>query len=764
MVVEYAETVIRLRWWIIAGSIALLALMSAGLARIEIAYDIRFFFSEKNPQLQALEELEKTYSKEGSVFFAIAPRDGNVFTRSTLAAIEELTERAWQFPNSARVESVTNFQHTRASGDELVVGDLVRDAMRLSDDELEYVKKTALSEPLLLNRLISPDGGVTGVYINVATPEEPYLTTIFSTLAEEIAEDFHNRHPELDIYLTGGVIIDATYFQATKDDIYRFVPLILTVMLIIILLMIGSVSGTIATVIVMAASAVTAMGVAGWAGIVVSPPSAGAPIIVITLAVADSIHILTTMFHQMREGRSKYDAIVESLRVNMQPVFLTSITTAIGFLSMNFSDVPPFHDLGNMVAVGVAAAFIYSIILLPALMSIFPVRPWGVTDVAARYMERFGGFVVRRRTPLFWGMLCFILLLASGIPRIELSDSFVKYFDESYKFRRDTDFVEDNLTGFNIIEYSLESGQEGGINEPEYLKVVEEFSDWWLAQTNVANVNSLASTMKRLNRSMHGGDEAYYRIPEKRELAAQYMLLYEMSLPFGLDMNSSVNLDKSASRFTVLLRKVSTSDLQELEKKGNKWLVENAPESMQAVGTGLSIIFAHISERNIRSMLGGTAFALVMISGILILALRSIKIGLISLIPNLAPATMTFGVWGLFVGEIGIAVSVIAAITLGIIVDDTVHFLSKYTRARREMRLSPSEAVLYSFRTVGTALFTTSVVVSAGFLVLTQSGFKINSSLGLLTALTIVFALMADFLFLPPLLMKLEGKKFVEKL
>ena len=756
---RYAEQVIRQRWWIIAGTIPLLALLTAGLFRLEVAYDIRFFFSDRNPQLEALEKLENTYSKEGSVFFVIAPKDGTVFTRRTLAAIEELTEKAWQFPNSARVDSITNFQHTRSEGDELIVGDLVRDAMRLSDDELAFVKKTALSEPLLLNRLVSPDGSVTGVYINVATPEEPYLTTVFSNIANEMEKDFEKRHPDLAVYLTGGVMIDATYFEATRDDIVRFVPIILVIMLAIIFLMTGSVSATFATVTVMAASALTAMGVAGWAGMIVSPPSAGSPVIVLTLAVADSIHILTTMFHQMRAGKTKHQAIVESLRINMQPVFLTSITTAIGFLSMNFSDAPPFHDLGNMVATGVAAAFFYSVLLLPALMSILPVRVSRKESAAGRYIESFSGFVVRKRTPLFWGMLVLLIALAAGIPRIELSDSFVKYFDESYKFRRDTDFVEDNLTGFNIIEYSLDSGGEGGVNEPGYLKLLEDFSGWWRKQPNVANVISLADTMKRLNRSMHSGDESYYRIPDSRELAAQYMLLYEMSLPFGLDMNSSVNLDKSASRFTVLLRKVSTRQLQELELNGNEWLDKNAPKRMWSPATGLSVIFSHISERNIKSMLGGTTFALVMISGILMFALRSFKIGVISLIPNLAPATMTFGLWGLIVGEIGMAVSVIAAITLGIVVDDTVHFLSKYTRARREMGLDSAEAVRYSFRTVGVALVTTSVIVAAGFLVLTQSGFKINSSLGLLTAITIAFALMADFLFLPPLLMKVDREK-----
>jgi len=167
-------------------------------------------------------------------------------------------------------------------------------------------------------------------------------------------------------------------------------------------------------------------------------------------------------------------------------------------------------------------------------------------------------------------------------------------------------------------------------------------------------------------------------------------------------------------------------------------------------------MFAHIGTRNIRSMLTGTTVALVVISFILIIALRSVKIGLVSLIPNLVPAAMGFGLWGLLVGEVGLALSVVTGMTLGIVVDDTVHFLSKYLRARREQHLNSHDAVRYAFSTVGMALWVTSLVLVAGFLVLTQSAFKLNSDMGLLTAITIAFALAADFLFLPPLLMKVD--------
>jgi hypothetical protein len=263
--------------------------------------------------------------------------------------------------------------------------------------------------------------------------------------------------------------------------------------------------------------------------------------------------------------------------------------------------------------------------------------------------------------------------------------------------------------------------------------------------------------MKRLNKNMHGDDEAYYRLPEERDLSAQYLLLYELSLPFGLDLNNQINIDKSSTRFTAILESVSTQHALALEKRAQKWLRENAPPEMASHGASPLIMFSHIAKRNIDSMMIGNTLALLLISAILIAVLRSFKLGLISTVPNLVPMFMTFGLWGWVVGEIGLAVSVVAPVALGIIVDDTVHFLSKFRRARVELGKTTEEAIRYSFHTVGPALFLTSLILVCGFLVLTFSGFRMNVQLGYMTTISIIFALLADFLFLPTLIMKLSN-------
>ncbi|MCP4902789.1 MAG: MMPL family transporter, partial [bacterium] len=233
---------------------------------------------------------------------------------------------------------------------------------------------------------------------------------------------------------------------------------------------------------------------------------------------------------------------------------------------------------------------------------------------------------------------------------------------------------------------------------------------------------------------------------------------YEMSLPFGLDLNNQINVDKSATRMVVTLRGTTTTEISETEERARLWLQEHGLEEMATYGSGLSVIWAHLSERNIDAMLGASLWALVLISGILILALRSFKIGLLSLIPNLAPAFMAFGIWGLTVGKVGLGLSVIVSMTIGIVVDDTVHFLSKYLRARREHLLSPPEAVRYAFSTVGMAMCVTTFALVSGWLVVSFSHYAMNSDMAIMTAITITLALALDFLLLPALLMKVEER------
>ena len=306
------------------------------------------------------------------------------------------------------------------------------------------------------------------------------------------------------------------------------------------------------------------------------------------------------------------------------------------------------------------------------------------------------------------------------------------------------------------MEYSLSSGEPGGIGNPAFLSDVAAFASWYWEQPETIHIDVITDTFRRLNMSMHGDDPTEYRLPESRELAAQYLLLYEMSLPYGLDLNNQIDVDKSATRMVVATSTLSSNEVLALDRRALQWLENHAPNIARADSSGTTLMFAYLGRRNIVSMLIGTTVALAGISFILIVALRSIRLGLTSLVPNLVPGALGFGIWGLAVGEVGLSLSLVTTMTLGIVVDDTVHFLSKYQRARHELGCASPDAVRIAFRTVGRALLTTSVVLVAGFMVVSLSSFELNAGMGKLTALVIAMALLADFFLLPPLLMTFD--------
>jgi hypothetical protein len=750
--------------WVILVCIVFVVITGMGAQKLEFKNDYRVFFSEENPQLTAFESMQKVYSKSDNVSFVIVPKDGNVFTAEHLAALKAITKESWQVPYSSRVDSITNFQHTFAKYDDMIVEDLVMSTKNLTEEKLAKIKAVALSEPLLVNKIISDQGHVSIVNVTVQLPGiNPMIETPeVSGSVREIRDRFIAQYPELDIYLSGMVMMNASFGEASINDGMTLIPMMFLVVIVTIGLLLRTISGTIATVVVIIVSIASTMGLAGWLGFYMTGPSASAPTMILTLAVADCIHILTSMFYEMRQGAEKRTALARSLKANFQPIFLTSVTTAIGFLSMNFSDSPPFRDLGNLVAIGVMLAFVFSITIFPAILTILPIKVKVEPEGSKNIMAKIADFVIAKRKPLLITTSLFILLSASFIKDNELNDDFVKYFDERVPYRVATDYMQENLSGMMIVEVSVKTGQSSGINEPNYLKSVAEFSEWVRALPQTDHVNTITDTLKRLNKNMHGDDASWNHLPDTQEMSAQYLLLYEMSLPYGLDLNNQLDVDKSSSRITITFENMTSNELITIENKMFAWFEHNAPQ-YEVDFASPSLMFAHIGQRNITSMLVGTTLALVLISILLGFVLKSWRFGLISLLPNLVPATIAFGIWGLYSGEVGLALSVVIGMTLGIVVDDTVHFLSKYLHAKREKGATSEQAVHYAFDNVGRALWVTTLVLVAGFVVLAQSTFKLNADMGLLTAITIFIALVIDFLFLPPLLIAIDKGKAKEK-
>lgn len=752
---QWATFVIKNKWLVLLGTLAL-AMGLGSQGKMEFDGDYHVFFSKSNPELEAFDALQDKYTKDDNVILVLSPKNENIFTKENLTAIEALTAESWNTPYSSRVDAITNFQYTRADGDDLYVDDLSYESSLKSDAEIQKIKEVALKEPLLVNRILNEKGSITAVNITVRLPGEDSAKEIpeVTMFVRNMVKEFQEKHPNFEVHSSGLVPLNTAFFEASMNDM-ALTMLMLIIVIITTLILTRNIYSTIATLVVVLFSIISAVGFVGITGIRLTPPSAVFPTMVLTLAVADSIHILITMLQKIRmEGYTKVDALKESMRLNFMPVFLTSLTTVIGFLTMNFGEVPPFWDLGNITAFGMTMAFLFSTTTLPALMAIFPVK--GTLKkpkvVKKNWYAVLGNYVVKQPMKLTIVSVVVIGVLTFLATKNTFNDEFINYFDETVAFRQDTDYISENLTGIYNVEFSVASGESGGINNPVYLKKLNEFEDWLNEQPEVIHVNAFSEVARRVNRSMHGDDQSYYRVPDNREEAAQYLLLYELSLPFGLDLNNQINVDKSESRVTVTLKNIDSPEMIEFSKRCEQWLKDNAPKEMHAIGVSPMLMFSKLGFRQADSMLNGNILALILISIVLMLALRNFKLGLLSIIPNVTPVLIGFGVWALYKGQINTGMVIVFGMTLGIIVDDTVHFMSKFLRARRELGYNAKQAVVYAFETVGKALVTTTLVLLAGFAVLSTSTFALNSYMARITVIIITAALIVDFILLPSLL------------
>lgn len=772
---RWAGMVIRWRFLMIALTVLLTAALGSGAAKLSFSNDYRAFFSGENPHLLAFEKFQSTYTKNDNILIVIQAADGHVLSPKTATVIEQLTEKAWQTPFATRVDSISNFQYSHGEEDDLIVEDLVKNAPSLSAERLQQKLNIALSEPLLLNSLISPSAQTTGINITLRYPGKSLaeVPQAVAYVRAQIAE-LNTQHPDLTFALSGISMLNNAFSEAGQQDAETLTPIMYLLLLVLIYISLRSFSGTLGTLLVIAFSTVAAMGIAGHIGIQLTPISITAPTIILTLAIADSIHLLLSFKAARRENMDKHQAIKESIRINFIPITITSLTTIVGFLTLNMSDAPPFGDLGNITAFGIAGAWLLSLTLLPAVLAVLPSKQPSrlasekVSTGLSAQMGKLADVITGHYQKAIVAVVVFTAICVSLLPTIQINDEFVKYFDDRVEFRRDADFAMANLTGVYILEYDIHGQSEGGISEPEYLNNLAKFTDWLNQQPEVVHVYSYSDIIKRLNKNLHAdllsNNNDWYTIPTNRELAAQYLLLYEMSLPFGLDLSDRINIDKSATRLTVTIDNLPTNKIQAFIQRSEQWLKDSTPTYMNSQATGAVVMFSHIFQRNAESMLKGNVIAVLVISLIMIVTLRSVKYGLISLIPNTIPLVITFGVWALLVGKVGVAAATVTSTSLGIIVDNTVHFLSKYLRARREKGLNQPDAIRYAFTTVGEAIVITTVILGTGFSVLAFSTFMINAQMGLLTALAIVVALVVDFVLLPALLMVGYKKEPIQNL
>jgi len=757
----WSDIIFKLRHLLFWGVILLGLVTSFGIPSLYFSNDFRVYFSQENPQLKAFDSFEEKFSSHDSVAFILALENSSWLSPKYLQKLNQFTEQTWQLPATTRVNSLTNYQYTQAEGD-LIQTDAF---FRLGSD-VDFLRQKMLDDIQLKFTYLSPDESVAVIQADLEFNKSDKSEVKEIYLAAQALQEQWNRTllsaelPFKEIYIVGSVVSNVTLENAVKNDLILLVPLSYLIITFGLLFFLRSIKATLITLFIVTISIIFTFSIFSFFKQELTPVAGFVPSVILTLAVADCVHYLTSYRYLIEhENYSPEAANKEAYQINFSPISLTSVTTAIGVLFLNFSDSPPYRDLGNMVAIGVTLAWVLSISFIPIILTRFQIN-YPVRKSQSKGMLKFSRLLARNRVKVLFIMLSLSAISILGISQLRITENWSQYFGEEFRLSQAINLLKDKFNRLHRYEIVLDSQVNNGVNEPTYLNTLDQLIHYLERQSEVKHIQSYGYILKRLNQAMHQDSASYFKMPESRPLAAQYLLLYELSLPQGLGANAFVTFDRSATRTSILLEPMDSQQLLEFETSlHDAFATMTTGNNIRLEVSGMDNIFAHIAHRNIVQMIFGSATALLVISLLIAIVLRSFKYGMISLLPNLIPGAIAYGLWGYWFGYIDLALSVVICMSLGIIVDDSVHFITKYSRARDQLKQSSKESLNYAFHVVGKALVTTTVILVAGFATLVASPLNPTAATGSLLCITLVIALIVDFTLLPIALMLFQKDK-----
>ena len=759
---DFAKLLIKYRYLSIGLVIIVVCLLATGLTKLTFNPDLETYFPEGHPAVIRYNEIDDMFIPTDNLIIAVHSNEGTLFNGDSLKVIEELTRKSWTIPYSVRVDSLTNYSYVKSVNDDLIVEPFIEEAEKKSIEFIEKRKDLVAGEDIIYKSLISEDKKTSVVSI-IVDPPGPNKEDQNSELINYILgfiEPIKESNENLDIRLLGNPYLDYISPRIVKAEMPVVMPLMLLLIFLIVFLMIRSYVAVLATFVVILMSLIATFGSIGILGNPLNQMVTTIPILIITLALADCIHLFSIYFQNRVKGISSKESMEKSLEMNIQPLFLTTISTCIGFLCLNFIEVAPLRDFGNAVAIGIGFAFIFTIFFIAPIVSFFEVKTASKVTRQTRFSTSVGSFILKNGNKLIFSITSISFLILLCIPMNELDENPTQMYAEGFtSFSSDTLWLDEKLSVTFPVNF-LATNEEGQVSDPDFLKILDKFSVWLEEREQVNHVTSLANNMKNLNKSMHGDDPEWKKIPENADLSAQYLFFYEMSLPMGLDLNSSISQDRKSTKISATLKDMSANEFKEFNNEVLGYLRQNNLENMISEPSSFRVIFTYMVEAIVNSLLYGLFIGILLITLIIGLFFRSYLLPALSIFPNILPIGMGFGLWGLFVGDVGFMVAVGMGSTLGVIVDFTVHFLSKYELARKEFKKSVEESVIYSFETVGFALIIMTVVLALGFSVLNLVTFIPIQDFAKFSVICFIGGLIINFLFLPNLLMKFDKRKF----
>ena len=716
----------------------------------------RAILADGDPYKAEVDRVREDFPPATSVLFVFESATGDLFQPETLRAMETLHQRYTEIRSAVSVGSIMNRRLDDPQAERLGRDYLIPDPATLSSADMPALRAEVLADPDLVEGQMSPAGdlAIAGVkYKAQEDTQEERLRIADSVIA--LRDDLRAEFPEAAVYTLGGVLFERDGHLAQVNDRNVLFPLVMAVSVLLLWLCLRSLSYSLSLFVVAFLSVGLSVGSWGWLDIPFNQISGLGPIVVFVIAIADGIHIVSIYAQGLHQGRSPRDAMRDSLRVNLQPVTLATITTAMGFLSLNYCTSPGIYGFGNVIALGVIWAYFVTLTLLPALILLLPRRevpkPLGVQG----FIRAVDTLVKRHGDRLLIGGGILVLVTLALLPLNKMDFNRFNFVDEDSDYHKILTALQEKIGNDQSLVYSVDSGSYYGITEDRFLEQVNTFSEWLESQPEASFVASYTDYLRGRFRSEHDDDPAYDRLPEDKLQVIDYLVGYQLVQEIEPSLEPIFNGDYSAIRLVIGTSNLSNAEMINFNDRIEGWIDTHLDPSYEVLHGDNSILFARLDRSITIELMQGFSVSFLLITLTMIIGLRSLRYGTLSVLPNLFPATIVFGFWGLFIGELSPYILMLFSISIGLVVDDSVHILSKYVSARRD-GAEPDAAVSYSLDKGGSAITITTASLAAGTLLLLFSNTFHFQNVALLLTPIIVVAWLLDLLVLPPLLVRYD--------
>ena len=757
---NYINTLQKYRWAIVVLIPLIVFLLATNLKNLSFEGSYRIWFGKDSKILKSYDDFRLIFGNDDSVTITFKDKNG-IFNKKALNTISKITDELWKTKYISRVDSLTSYQYVYASKedpDEILVEDFIQDVNNKNKTYFNNKKQIAINDPQLLGSFINKKADTTLIIARL-TPKAGENEDISFDLMARVHKiiDPIQKETGYHFYLNGGPALTTAFVNIAQNDGATFTPLVFVSVMVILFLLFRKISSSIIPISVVVLTILVVLSIQVLLGYKLNNFTANIPVFIVAIGIADAVHIYIIWFMYRKKGIDNLQSVTRTLDKNIMPIFLTSLTTSIGFASLAISKVVPVSTLGIATASGAILAFILSITFMPALLLIFGNKIKVTKQIELEHHEdiledrykKMATFIVTNNKKIIITTTLIFAIIAIGLFKVKVDSNTIRYFEKNVEIRKSTEFTMDNLTGPMAYEIIVDSKSKDGIKDPEFMKTVQKFyNDFQKQFKDVRHISSLMDVVKQFNKVMHGGKEEFYKVPNKKDLIAQYLFFYSMSLPQGMEISDKMDIDQRLLRVTAQVNLVDTSvDLKMIKWASNWW--KNTPYSAQVVGQ--TSMFAYMQSDVTDTLIYSISMALVAVSLMIFFIFKDIKMLIIFIIPNILPIILIIGVMGWLHINIDLGVAVAGAIILGVAVDDTIHFFYKYFDALKK-GYDKKDAIAYVYQYSGKAILFTTIILSVSFIIFLGSNFAPNYNFGLVTAIALTIALIADLILLPALL------------